>query len=66
MRAVVFSLAVLSCFQGVGLAEAGPQPPCAGEVTPAYPDLEHSPAFKVWDRGSSSREWMPPGCLGWS
>jgi len=66
VRAVVFSLAVLSCFPGVSLAEPGPQPPCEAEATTVYPDLEHSPAFKVWDRSSSSREWMPPACLGWS
>jgi len=66
VRGIVFSLAVLSCFPVVGLAEPEPQPPCGGEATPAYPDLEHSPAFKVWDRGSVGREWMPPACLGWS
>ena len=66
MRAVVFSLAVFSCVQAVGLADPGPQPPCGTESTPAYPDLEHSPAFQVWDRSSNSREWMPPACLGWS
>lgn len=66
MRAFVISLAALCCFLNVGWAEPGPQPPCGGEAAPDYPDLEHSPAFKVWDRSSSSREWMPPGCLGWS
>jgi hypothetical protein len=65
VRALVFSLAAFSCL-GAGLAEPGPQPPCGGEATPAYPDLEHSPAFKVWDRSSNSRKWMPPACLGWS
>ena len=66
MRVAVVSLAVFSCLQAVGLAEPGPRPPCGVESTPRYPDLEHSPAFKVWDRASMGRDWMPPGCLGWS
>jgi hypothetical protein len=52
--------------QALVFAEPGPQPPCGAESTPPYPDLEHSPAFKVWDRSSIGREWMPPECLGWS
>jgi len=47
-------------------AEAGPQPPCGTESNPPYPDLEHSPAFKVWDRSTLGRDWTPPTCLGWS
>ncbi len=61
-----FILAMFCCFSSVSLAEPDLQPPCGREVAPIYPDLEHSPAFKVWDRGSNSREWTPPGCLGWS
>lgn len=45
---------------------AGPQPPCGAESIPPYPDLQHSPAIKVWDRSSLGRGWMPPACLGWS
>ena len=51
--------------QALVFAEPGPQPPCGAEATPPYPDLEHSPSFKLWDRSSIGREWMPPGCLGW-
>ncbi len=45
---------------------AGPQPPCGSEPSPPYPDLQHSPAIKVWDRSSLGRDWIPPACLGWS
>jgi hypothetical protein len=45
---------------------SGPQPPCGAESSPPYPDLEHSPAVKVWDRSSLGRDWTPPECLGWS
>src|SRR6202035_3855733 len=45
---------------------AGPQPPCGAESIPPYPDLQHSPAVKVWDRSSLGRDWTPPACLGWS
>jgi hypothetical protein len=44
---------------------SGPQPPCGAESSPPYPDLEHSPAIKVWDRASLGRDWTPPACLGW-
>ena len=45
---------------------SGPQPPCGGDSNPPYPDLQHSPAIKVWDRSSLGRNWTPPACLGWS
>ena len=45
---------------------SGPQPPCGAESNPPYPDLERSPAIKVWDRSSLGRDWTPPACLGWS
>lgn len=45
---------------------SGPQPPCGAEANPPYPDLQHSPAIKVWDRSSLGRDWIPPACLGWS
>jgi len=36
------------------------------EPNPPYPDLEHSPSFKVWDRASLGHEWKAPGCIGWT
>ncbi len=51
---------------GVPAEAAGPQPPCGAVSDPPYPDLEHSPAIKVWDRSSLGRDWAPPDCLGWS
>ncbi|MEO8052183.1 MAG: DUF6675 family protein [Acidobacteriota bacterium] len=62
--------AALPVWQGVVLGgspeDSGPQPPCGAESIPPYPDLEHSPAIKVWDRSSLGRDWRPPACLGWS
>jgi hypothetical protein len=51
---------------GASTEGTGPQPPCGAESNPPYPDLEHSPAIKVWDRSSLGRDWTPPACLGWS
>ncbi len=64
MKLAVFTLALFSCVQAQ--AEPGPQPPCGADPTPPYPDLEHSPTFKVWDRTTLGRDWTPPPCLGWS
>ena len=47
-------------------ADTGPQPPCGDESFPAYPDLEHSPVVRVWDRSDLGRDWAPPACTGWS
>jgi len=51
---------------GAAAGSAGPQPPCGAEPVPPYPDLQHSPAIKVWDRITLGRDWTPPDCLGWS
>lgn len=47
-------------------ADAGPQPPCDCAPYPPYPDLEHSPAVRAWDRAESGRDWNPPACTGWT
>jgi hypothetical protein len=46
--------------------DSGPQPPCEAESFPSYPDLDHSPVVKVWDRSTLGRDWVPPACTGWS
>lgn len=51
---------------GAPADSAGPQPPCGAESIPPYPDLQHSPAIKVWERSSLGGDWTPPACLGWS
>ncbi len=47
-------------------ADTGPQPPCECAPFPPYPDLEHSPAIRAWDRAESGRDWIPPACTGWA
>lgn len=59
-------LALFGCWQGALLGEPGPQPPCGTEAVPPVPDVEHSPAVKVWDRASLGLDWIPPACLGWA
>ena len=65
-----FAVALIACCPVVVLGassdSAGPQPPCGAESSPPYPDLQHSPAIKVWDRSTLGRDWAPPECLGWS
>jgi len=46
-------------------ADSGPQPPCGSESFPAYPDLDHSPVVRVWDRSDLGRNWIPPACTVW-
>jgi hypothetical protein len=64
------TVALIACFPaavpGARADAAGPQPPCGAESNPPYPDLQHSPAVKVWDRASLGSDWTPPACLGWS
>jgi hypothetical protein len=48
------------------LPDPGPQPPCGAEVFPSYPDLDHSPVVRVWERSGLGRDWTPPPCTGWS
>jgi hypothetical protein len=70
MRVAVALLVLLVSFQdrlpGTPPEEQVPQPPCSTEPNPPYPDLEHSPTLKVWDRASLGREWKVPSCIGWS
>ena len=64
-----FAAALIACcpavFLGASSDSAGPQPPCGAESNPPYPDVQHSPAIKVWDRSTLGRDWTPPDCLGW-
>ncbi len=47
-------------------ADTGPQPPCGSAAFPPWPDLENSPAIKVWDRANTGHDWIPPACTGWT
>lgn len=47
-------------------ADTGPQPPCGCAAFPPWPDLESSPAIRVWDRADTGRDWIPPACTGWT
>ena len=66
-RAVPLAVvAAILCGEVSGRADAGPQPPCGSATFPPYPDLEESPAVRVWDRAESGRDWTPPACTGWT
>ncbi|MEP6716769.1 MAG: DUF6675 family protein [Terriglobia bacterium] len=58
--ALVFVLPIFSD------SEALLKPPCGGEPIPTWPDLDHSPVVKVWDRAKYGADWVPPACTGWS
>lgn len=65
----IFPLIVIAgifCGGASSRAESLPQPPCDGAAFPPYPDLEHSPAVRAWDRAESGRDWIPPACTGWT
>ena len=57
--------AAILCGNVSSRADTGPQPPCESAPFPPYPDLENSPAVRVWDRAESGRGWIPPACTGW-
>jgi hypothetical protein len=59
-------IAATLCCGPPAIADSGPQPPCGSESFPSYPDLDHSPFVRVWDRAGLGREWTPPACTGWS
>src|ERR1700674_3516674 len=59
-------LAVTLGCESPAVADSGPQPPCGSESFPSYPDLDHSPVVRVWDRSGLGRDWTPPACTGWS
>jgi hypothetical protein len=47
-------------------AAPGPQPPCGSPAFPSYPDLEQSPAVRVWNRADLGSDWRPPACTAWT
>jgi hypothetical protein len=59
-------LTLIPCCEVAAQADSGPQLPCGGEALPGYPEVDSSPTVKVWDRSELGREWLPPGCTGWS
>jgi hypothetical protein len=58
--------AAILCGEASTRADTVPQPPCGSATFPPYPDLEKSPAARVWDRAESGRDWTPPACTGWT
>jgi hypothetical protein len=59
------ALAVLTAIP-IWSGPAGPQPPCGSAVFPDYPEVDRPPAVKVWEPDELGRDWMPPGCTGWT
>jgi hypothetical protein len=55
-------LTALFCRQAPGQVVSGPQPPCAGEPFPPFPDEAGSQVVKVWTQS----DWIPPACIGWA
>jgi len=66
MRSRVVVLALFTAIHVARPADSGPRPPCGGEPSPAYPDLNHSPITKIWDVASLGSDWAPPACTGWT
>jgi len=68
LSGVVFLIvfAAILCDEVSSRADTGPQPPCGSATFPPYPDLENSPAARVWGRAESGRDWTPPACTGWT
>src|SRR5579863_3443347 len=50
---------------GSANAATGLQPPCSGQVSPPYPDLDQPAMIKAWSSADLGTEWKPPTCLGW-
>src|SRR5882757_5883494 len=51
--------------EGSANPPTGLQPPCSGQVSPPYPDLDQPAMTKSWSAADLGREWKPPTCLGW-
>src|SRR5689334_8253994 len=47
-------------------AELPPQPPCAGEVVPAWPAPDAGPSVIVWHADTLPAHWQPAACSGLS
>ncbi len=58
--------AAILCGEVSSSSDVGPQPPCGNPTFPPYPDLEHSPAVRAWNRAELGRNWTPPVCTGWT
>jgi hypothetical protein len=59
-------IAAIFCGEVWCRADTLPQPPCGSATFPPYPDLENSPAVRVWERAESGQNWIPPACTGWT
>jgi hypothetical protein len=60
------TLAILLALGVLSAAEPPPQPPCGSSVYPDYPELDHAPVVKVWERNELGRGWLPAACMGWT
>ena len=58
--------AAILCGAVPARADNGPRPPCGSAAFPPWPDLENSPAIRVWDRAKTGHDWVPPACTGWT
>ena len=62
---LAFALATVSAFAQDNQIRPGalPIPPCAGDPSPAYPDIGDTPDVRVW-RDEEITGWRRPNCAG--
>src|SRR5579872_3643709 len=65
-RPAIAIAAALLAHMAWSATDAGPQPPCGGAVSPAYPGLDQPPVTRVWQRDELGPGWQPPPCTGWT
>ena len=54
------TVALMLLAAAIVCAQTGPQPPCGGQPSPPYPEVDAPPVVQVWDRS----DWTPPACTG--
>lgn len=62
---VSFVLLAILFYQPISHAQTGPQPPCAGEPIPPYPNLSEPAMVRAWHISELGDDWKPPACTEW-
>ena len=63
----VLALAGMAAVAGTAAlaADDAPRLPCGAAPLPAFAEPGQPPAVQAWS-GKAAREWVPPGCTGWT